>query len=232
MYLHLPPPCQHSFTPSCRQFLTIFWPLPILNCQHLLWTTHLVKDFVENKSVTKSRVHLYKVKLRLSEKATKIWYKNYDGNKVLKRLVLPAILGKCRACQKFKIYTVSRGPLYALACSPGSWDWPTWLNKPWMEITYVNFFGLLRIHELYIMYLSFVYFLDLCIHNLYKNVVLILHNNVRCCIDIVDCSIHLCKHLSLKLLYHSSFLFLWSLKVYFGRLYAGVMESSLMLGSY
>ena len=27
--------------------------------------------------------------------------------------------------------TVSRGPLYIIARSPGSWDWPTWLNKPW-----------------------------------------------------------------------------------------------------
>ena len=27
--------------------------------------------------------------------------------------------------------TVSRGPHYIIARSPGLWDWPTWLNKPW-----------------------------------------------------------------------------------------------------
>ena len=55
---------------------------------------------------------------------------------------------------KFKIYiwgllilkvrnpllcTVLRGPLYVKGHSPGSWDWPTWLNKPW---------NCLRIHKL------------------------------------------------------------------------------------
>ena len=62
------------------------------------------------------------------------------------RLVLPAILGERRAWRevqnlyirlgilKFRnplLYTVSRGPLYIIVRSPGSWDWPTWLNKPW-----------------------------------------------------------------------------------------------------
>ena len=26
------------------------------------------------------------------------------------------------------------GPLYVIVCSPGSWDWPTWLNKPWVYL--------------------------------------------------------------------------------------------------
>ena len=56
----------YVFTPSSRMaalFYTYllaifdnFWLLPILNCQHLLWMTHLVKGIAENKSVTKSRV--------------------------------------------------------------------------------------------------------------------------------------------------------------------------------
>ena len=62
------------------------------------------------------------------------------------RLVLPAILDKrrtlreiCNLLMRFVIlkvgnpflYTVSRGPLYVIVGLPGSWDWPTWLNKPW-----------------------------------------------------------------------------------------------------
>ena len=27
--------------------------------------------------------------------------------------------------------TVSYVPFYVIACSPGLWDWPTWLNKHW-----------------------------------------------------------------------------------------------------
>ena len=62
------------------------------------------------------------------------------------RLVLPAILGEWRAWREIQnlymrfvilkvrnplLCTVSRGPLYVIARLPGSWDWPTWLNKPW-----------------------------------------------------------------------------------------------------
>ena len=67
----------------------------------------------------------------------------YQGSSA--RLVLPTILGELRAWREIQnLYmrfvilkvrnplqcTVSRGPLYVIVRSPGSWDWPTWLNKP------------------------------------------------------------------------------------------------------
>ena len=153
MFLHLPLLCHQFFTIIRWQILMIFWPLPILNCRRLLWTIHLVKDFAENKSVTKSRVHCIE------------WSWGYlRGHKN----VMPKL--RWRFCQIF---------------------WPSQI-----------------VWTLQFTYLSFVYFLDLCIHNLCRNVIMLLHNNVRCCIDIVDCSIHLCKHLLLKWLFHSSFPFL------------------------
>ena len=34
------------------------------------------------------------------------------------------------------VHTNSRGPLYVKVHLPGSWDWPTWLNKPWTALIF------------------------------------------------------------------------------------------------
>ena len=36
---------------------------------------------------------------------------------------------------KSEVSAASRGLLYVIACSPGWWDWPTWLNKPWKDVS-------------------------------------------------------------------------------------------------
>ena len=79
-----------------------------------------------------------------------------EGNPPDQKLVMYAsvnckkrILGKWRAWQEIQnlhmrfvilkvrnplLCTVSRGPLYVIACSSGLWDWPTWLNIPWQQL--------------------------------------------------------------------------------------------------
>ena len=72
-----------------------------------------------------------------------IWLKSND------EICLPAILSEQRAWLEIQnlhmrfviikvrnplLSTVSRGPLYIIAHASGSWDWPTWLNKPWSGI--------------------------------------------------------------------------------------------------
>ena len=45
--------------------------------------------------------------------------------------------------------TVSRGPLYVIAHSSGSWDWPMWLNKPcfWANKKFAKFTKMGKILE-------------------------------------------------------------------------------------